>query len=104
MHVLAVGMEKHVKLKLTYVLIGAVCDCVFVFGCMHACRHKRVCVCFVHQCVFVCGFQKATNIKLLDHNFSSPTLHNAKEYAQCWRHTSLSSSRIMVMYDYALNI
>ena len=91
------GILKHVEIKPSLSSHGCcVWLCVFVFVCLHACRQKCVCVC-AYQSMFEHGCQKATNIKLLDHNFSSPTRHNAKEYAQGWRHSSLSSSRIMIM-------
>ena len=78
-------MLKHTKLNIS---IDALCDCVFVFVCLLAD------VKYVFQSVFVCGCQKASNVKLLDHNFSSqpPMLHNAKEHAGATSLTIMSLS------------
>lgn len=52
---------------------------------------------YVFQCVFVCGCQKASNKKLLDHNFSSPlTMPKNMQQQSTGGATSLSG-RITLM-------
>ena len=57
---------------------------------------------YVFQCVFVCGCQKASNKKLLDHNFSSPlTMPKNMQQQSTGGATSLSYVTITVHQRFA---